>query len=75
MCGNSRSEAHGPYATCSGCDLMSDLNAVQSRLRKLRLVINTDKTKLMLFSQVNGQIQTVSLILTSQGIETELVKS
>ena len=54
--------------------LQSAFDTVQTRLQKLKLVLNADKTKIMFFSRANESTQNLP-ILTSQGRVIDLVTS
>ena len=55
--------------------LQSALDVLQSQLTKLKLVLNTDKTKLMLFSNGKALPKVLPKLLTSHGTEIERVNS
>ena len=55
--------------------LQSTFDAVQSHLTQLKLVLNADKSKTMLFSNGKQLPSHLPRLLTVQGIEIELVRS
>ena len=55
--------------------LQSAFDVVQSRLEKLKLVLNADKSKLMIFSNSSVRLENISLLRTVRGETLELVTS
>ena len=55
--------------------LQNAFNVVQDTLFQLKLVLNIDKTKLMLFSNSRSRSQNIPSVVTLEGSEIEVVDS
>ena len=54
-------------------ELQAVFNIIQTQLSELKLLLNVDKTKVMLFSKTKKTPEPVLDIVTTQGIKLEVV--
>jgi len=63
----------GPSINEAVVKLQAVFNIIQAQLSELKLLLNVDKTKVMLFSKAKNTPETALDIVTTQGIQLEVV--